>query len=225
MSRKTYLTAAVLCSVVMLSFLSGWAGAQAKEDPLPVLKTKPTVLTVFKNGLGFFIREGTTELKNGWAVTEEVPAATLGSLWVTSLEPGAPVEETVSLLVEMEKSTPAGSLEALLGANVGKKVVVTANNQTFEGVIKSAPGNIFILAVRDGEEVALNKGSVVKVEFPGDHVVNVTSKAPAKRMKFKVAGRSSKGRLMLAYLQKGVTWQPSYLVNIEDPKKARLTMK
>lgn len=225
MSRKNRLLAAVLCSAVMLSFLSGAAAGRAGEDSLPVLKTKPTVLTVFKNGLGFFIREGTTELKNGWAVTEEVPAAALGSLWVTSLEPGAPVEETVSLLVEVEKSTPAGSLEALLGANVGRKVVVTANSQTFEGVIKSAPANIFILAVRDGGEVALNKGSVVKVEFSGDYVANVTSKAPAKRMKFKVAGRAPKARLMLAYLQRGITWQPSYLVNIEDPKKARLTMK
>jgi hypothetical protein len=209
----------------MLSSLSGWAAGQAKEEPLPVLKTKPKILTVFKNGLGFFIREGATDLKNGWAVTEEVPAAALGSLWVTSLEPGSPVEETVSLIVELEKETPAGSLEALLAANVGKKVVLTANNQAFEGVIKAAPGTIVILATSDREEIVLNKGSVFKVEFRGDHVVNVASKAPAKRMKFKVAGRASKARLMLSYLQKGVTWQPSYLVNIEDPKKARLTMK
>jgi len=225
MSRKTYLASAVLCSVVMLSSLSGRAGGQSKDEPLPVLKTKPKIVTIFKNGLGFFIREGTTDLKNGWAITEEVPAAALGSLWVTSLEPGAPVEETVALIVELEKETPAGSLEALLAANVGKKVVVTANNQAFEGVIKSAPGTIVILATRDGAEVALNKGSVFKVEFLGEHAVNVTSKALAKRMKFKLAGRAPKARLMLSYLQKGVTWQPSYLVNIEDPKKARLTMK
>jgi len=201
------------------------AAGQSKDEPLPVLKTKPKILTVFKNGLGFFIREGTTDLKNGWAVTEEVPAAALGSLWVTSLEPGAPVEETVALIVELEKETPAGSLETLLAANVGKKVVVTANNQTFEGVIKSAPGTIVILTTRDGAEVALNKGSVFKVEFPGEHAVNITSNVLAKRMKFKLAGRAPKARLMLSYLQKGVTWQPSYLVNIEDPKKARLTMK
>ena len=225
MSRKPCLAVTVFYLTVIISGSVAWAGGQAKEEPLPVLKTKPAILTVFKNGLGFFIRQGTTELKNGWAITEVVPAAALGSLWVTSLEPGSPVEETVSFLVELEKTTPAGSLDALLGANVGKKVIVTANNQTLDGVIKAAAGTLIILASRDGEEVALNKGAVVKVEFPGDHAVNVVSKAPAKRMKFKLAGRGSKSRLMLSYLQKGVTWQPSYLVNIEDPKKARLTMK
>ncbi len=225
MSKKTCFAITVLCLVTIAGGSAAWAGGQVKDEPLPVLKTKPKILTVFKNGLGFFIREGATDLKNGWAVTEEVPAAALGTLWVTSLEAGSPVEETVSLLAEVEKSTPAASLEALLGANVGKKVVVMANNQTFEGVIKAAPGNIFILTTRDGGETVLNKGAVIRIEFPGDHAVNVTSKAPAKRMKFKLAGRASKGRLMLSYLQKGVTWQPSYLVNIEDPKKARLTMK
>lgn len=225
MSKKICLAVAVLCLTFIVGGSMAWAGAQAKEEPLPVLKTKPVILTVFKNGLGFFTREGTTELRNGWAVTEEVPAAALGSLWVTSLEPGSPVEETVTYIVEVEKPAPAGSLDALLAANIGKKVVLTANNQVLEGVIKAAPGTVVILTMREGGEVALNKGAVSKVEFQGDHAVDVTAKSPAKRMKFKLAGRGSKGRLMLSYLQKGITWQPSYLVNIEDPKKARLTMK
>jgi hypothetical protein len=142
------------------------------DEPLPVLKTKPKILTVFKNGLGFFIREGTSDLKNGWAFTEEVPAAALGTLWVTSLEPGSPVEETVSAVVELEKETPAGSLEALLAANVGKKVILTANNQAFEGVIKAAPGNIVILATSDREDIVLNKGSIQN-RIPQRHVISI----------------------------------------------------
>ena len=225
MSKKICHSVAILCFVFIVGGSTAWAGAQTKEEPLPVLKTKPTILTVFKNGLGFFTREGTTELRNGWAVTEEVPAAALGSLWITSLEPGSPVEETVSYIVEVEKSAPAGSLDALITANIGKKIVLTANNQIFEGVIKAASGN-----GRHPDDARRRRGRPQqrlgrKVEFHGDHAVDVAAKSPAKRMKFKLAGRGSKGRLMLSYLQKGVTWQPSYLVNIEDPKKARLTMK
>jgi len=225
MSKKIRHAIAVLCLTFIASGSMSWAGQQTKEETLPVLKTKPTILTVFKNGLGFFIREGTGDLRNGWAVTEEVPAAALGSLWITSLELGSPVEETVSTIVEAEKAAPAGNLDALLSANVGKKVILTANNQTLEGVVKSAPGTVIILATLEGREIALNKGAVSKVEFPGDHALDVMAKSQAKRMKFKLAGRGTKARLMVSYLQKGVTWQPSYLVNIEDPKKARLTMK
>jgi len=224
-SKKTYLGMTIVGLAVLIGFFVGRAGAQSKQESLPVLKTSPKILIVFKNGLGFFMREGTTSLRDGWAVTEGVPSAALGSFWVTALDAGSVVEESVSFLEETEKETPAQTLEALLGANVGKKVVLTANNERFEGVIKAAPGQIVLLAVGDGEEIALNKAAVVKVEFLGPHAANTSGKVQVKRMKFKIADGSKQARLMLSYLQKGVTWLPSYLVNIEDPKRARLSMK
>jgi len=225
MSRTPRSRAFAFCAAALSLSALAVAGARAKEEPLPVLKTAPRILTVFKNGLGFFMREGTTPLRNGWAVTESVPSAALGSLWVTALDGDAIVEDAVSFLAETETQAAAQTLDALIGANVGRKAALTANSQRYEGVIKAAPGQIVILAVGGGEEIALARAAVDKVEFAGPYAEMTVSKTTAKRMKLRVTGGGKQARLMLSYLQKGVTWQPSYLVNIEDPKRARLSLK
>ncbi|MQY57126.1 hypothetical protein GH140_02905, partial [bacterium] len=37
-----------------------------KDNPLPILQTKAKTLAIFKNGLGFFIREGEVELHGNY---------------------------------------------------------------------------------------------------------------------------------------------------------------
>ena len=52
----------------------------AKDDNPHVWKSKVTSVAVFKNGLGFFMREGDVELRDGWALAKEVPPALFGTL-------------------------------------------------------------------------------------------------------------------------------------------------
>ena len=213
-----------------------------KENPLPVLNTKPKTIAVFKNGLGFFIREGEVELLDKWAVTESVPQATLGSLWIGSLDEDTQIEEVIGFFEELKSVTEAITLQDLLKANIGKKAAVTVNNQVIEGTIRSVPEDrvpysesilqrvpsqpavIAIISTKEGE-VAINKNAVSKIEFPPNFSTKIPSQERAKRIKFKLATRKKKAVLSLSYLQKGISWIPSYLVNIEDSKKARITMK
>ncbi len=213
-----------------------------KENPLPVLNTKPKTIAVFKNGLGFFIREGEVELLDKWAVTESVPQATLGSLWIGSLDEDTQIEEVIGFFEELKSVTEAITLQDLLKANIGKKAAVTVNNQVIEGIIRSVPEDrvpysesilqripsqpavIAIISTKEGE-VAINKNAVSKIEFPPNFSTKIPSQERAKRIKFKLATRKKKAALSLSYLQKGISWIPSYLVNIEHPKKARITMK
>ena len=225
---------------MVLSAFSMAAGD--RENPLPVLKTKPRTLAIFKNGLGFFIREGEVELQDKWAVTEYVPQASLGSLWIGSLDKDTQIEEVIGFLQDVQSETEAVTLQELLRANIGKKVKVTAQNQVIEGVIKSVPekramyhqipqqrvqpppGAIVIISTKDGE-IAVNKNAVLKIEFPSSYSTQILSQGKEKRLKFRLSTPKKKARLSLSYLQKGISWIPSYLVNIEDPKKARITMK
>lgn len=227
--------------VMIISSIKMFA-SEVKDNPLPVLNTKPKTIAVFKNGLGFFIREGEVELLDRWAVTECVPQATLGSLWIGSLDEGTQIEEVVGFLEDLRSETEAITLQELLKANVGRKAVITANNQVIEGTIKSVPEDripysesmlqripsqpavIAIISTKEGE-VVINKNTVSKIEFPPNFSTKISSQKRAKRIKFKLASRKKKTKLSLSYLQKGISWIPSYLVNIEDPKKARITMK
>jgi len=224
----------------------------AKDSSLPVLNTKAKNIAVFKNGLGFFMREGTVRLNDGWAVTEYVPNASLGSLWIGSLDKDSILEEVIGFKEDVQRSFEAISIEELLASNIGKKVKITYSDKMIEGTIKSVPEarapekgegsgidygrNVYdprlqpksaaIVIIDSGDgEVVLNKGNISRVEFSKGFSASYMSKEKAKRIRFKVAGSKKEAKLGLSYLQKGINWAPSYLVNLEDSKKARITMK
>jgi len=213
-----------------------------KDNPLPILQTKAKTLAIFKNGLGFFIREGEVELHENWAVTKYVPQAALGSLWIGSLDKDAQLEEVIGFFEDVKSEGEAITLQEMLHANVGKKAKITAHNQIIEGIIKSIPENrepyqesaqqrvqpyqglIVIISTKEGD-VAINKNAISKIEFSPGYSKRILSQRKEKRIKFKISTPKKKAKLSLSYLQKGISWIPSYLVNIEDPKKARITMK
>lgn len=233
-------------------FLSFPIFASAKEISLPVLNTKAKTIAVFKNGLGFFIREGVVILHDGWAVTEYVPNASLGTIWIGSMEKDALLEEVIGFREDIKRPSEAVSMEELLESNIGKRVKITHSDRIIEGTIRAVPETrepgkedrartdygrytyeprlqpklaaIVIIDTEDGE-VVINKNNISKVEFPKDFSTKYLSKEKAKRIKFKVATSKREAKLGLCYLQKGVNWVPSYLINIEDPKRARITMK
>jgi hypothetical protein len=242
MSKQHFVKIALFALLGMILTTLSMSAAEEKINPLPELNTKAKTIAVFKNGLGFFIREGEVDLLNKWAVTEYVPKATLGSLWIGSLDKDAQIEEVIGFFQKVESETEAITLQELLKVNIGKKAKITANNRLIEGIIQSVPenrvpypettqervqsypGTIVIIRTKEGD-VALNKNAVSKIEFPTSYSTQTQSQRKEKRIKFKVATPKKKAKLSLSYLQKGISWIPSYLVNIEDPKKARITMK
>jgi len=251
MSKKCLIGVSLLI-LSGVSFLLYPTLGPAKDSPLPVLTTKAKNIAVFKNGLGFFMRTGTVRLSDGWAVTEYVPNASLGSLWIGSLEKDTILEEVIGFKEDVQRSFEAISIEELLASNIGKKVKITYGDKIIEGTIKSVPeartsergegsgiaytrnvydpglqpkaAAIVVIDIGDGE-VVLNKGNISKVEFPKGFSTSCLIKEKAKRIRFKVAASKKEVGLGLSYLQKGISWVPSYLVNLEDSKKARITMK
>jgi hypothetical protein len=220
-----------------------------REDPLPLLNTKPKTIAVFKNGLGFFIREGETALSNGWAVTKHVPNAALGTLWVGTLDKDAYLEDVIGFMENVKSETEAISFQELLKANVGTRAKITVHNQIIEGIIKSVPENrmpysetfqlyshlaprniqpqsavIAIIKTEDGD-VTINKNAITRMEFPANYSTKILSQRNERRIKFRVNSAKKKANLSISYLQKDISWIPSYLVNIENPEKARITMK
>ncbi len=139
------------------------------------------------------MREGTVRLNDGWAVTEYVPNASLGSLWIGSLDKDTILEEVIGFKEGLQRTFEAISIEELLASNIGKKVKITYGDKIIEGTIKSVPeakeperkdgsgtdygrniydsriqpklAAIVILDTGDGE-VVLNKSNISKIEFP-----------------------------------------------------------
>jgi hypothetical protein len=114
--------ALLIAATVGYGFLSFPALAQ---DDLPVVKPEVKTLAVFKNGLGFVFKSGDVRLKDGWARMDELPAASLGSLWFGTTSKTSPVTDVISYRQKVAESSEAVTLAELLSANVGKRVAIT----------------------------------------------------------------------------------------------------
>ncbi len=80
--------------VVLLSVSACRYPATMAQDAAPlrparenahVWRPQTRSVAVFENGLGFFMREGSVQLRDGWCVAGEVPPAAFGTLAIYSL--------------------------------------------------------------------------------------------------------------------------------------------
>ena len=74
-------------AAALAAFLAASAYGQMERDEQDnpyQWKSRLTSVAVFKNGLGFFTREGEVDLWDGWALADHLPPATFGTLAVYS---------------------------------------------------------------------------------------------------------------------------------------------
>ncbi len=85
----------IICCLLVLMFSMGAVSKESaegkKENPY-LWKTKVSSVTVFKNGLGFFMRQGQTELRDGWCISGAIPPASFGTLAIFPHEEGRTVD-------------------------------------------------------------------------------------------------------------------------------------
>ncbi|HET6457112.1 MAG TPA: hypothetical protein VFI02_22155 [Armatimonadota bacterium] len=190
----------------------------------PSVTSKTRTVAAFKNGLGYFLQEGEVKLTEGWAVSDNLPSAALGTYWVGSPKSGVTVERLVALQEDVTRTVPAGSIQELLEVNVGKGVRLTVSDKLVQGKLIAAPSTLALIQTATGT-TAINKASVSWVEIEGAAEANRSITEKAKRLRFKITGAKDKAPITIGYLQKGITWAPAYLVELLTDTKARITMQ
>ena len=235
-----------------LAFLCLQTPSLAQENPagkeLPDVILKTTSVAAFKNGLGFFIRQGAANLKNGQGRIPFVPEASLGSLWLAPNDSGTTLEELVAYRYKLPKEHSVASLQELLHNNVGKSVTVGFINKEYTGEMLGISGaenatvpispagagqpptfpalqsQLLLLKV-DGKVLALNPAYINSVSLPDKPNLVFTQNDEAKALRFTLKNARDTASLTLGYLQKGLGWTPSYLISLQDEKNARITMQ
>lgn len=190
----------------------------------PSLKTRVIGASLFKNGFAVIVREADLG-GSGERILDEVPNATLGTLWITASS-GVKFKSVVATTAPTSTETSASSLEDVLGANVGKQVAIkisTAPDALLRGKLMSFSGDTAIIQ-NETETFALNRGIIQWVS--GDKGLQwkktVTGRKPAYR--FQTEGPAD-GKLYILSLERGMTWAPAYMVDISDEKKLSITAK
>jgi hypothetical protein len=101
----------------------------ARSGPAAESELKPVAVATFKNGLAFVVRQGDVPLEGGKGRIVPVPAATLGSLWITPNDAKVTLDEVVAYRYKVASQRKLTRLADLLSANAGKAVTLGYSDQ------------------------------------------------------------------------------------------------
>ncbi len=203
---------------------SGAAGAAEHDNP-HVWEPQIRSVAVFKNGMGFFMREAEVQLRDGWCVSGPVPPALFGTFAIYSVDEsrmvdvvGAGQGEVVEFDGKDGPQDLAGKL-ARLRSYTGLDVELSYKHD--EATISSAGCLDEVteeFAILNNAETlfAIRVKELIKLEildYPlRVHVVG----QPAENGRVKLG---------MAYLRKGITWIPEYSLRVIDESTAELTLR
>ena len=242
----------MLSAFLLLSF-SLAALAVERAGPGSV-QTHLKRVALFKNGLGFFVREGILSADTNVILLGPFAAPSHGTFWV-SCPAHAQLKSVTARQISVSEETRAVTVAELLRANVGKKatlytstdpesaitgeIIAFAPNRTPEPPVPYAmgqpsdmsrllpqgPGQFLLLQTDDGVR-ALDPYRVWSVQFADAEIDrNFTRDSQRIELEASLTSPNPGDWFSVSYLAKGITWAPSYLVDISDPKQARLTAK
>lgn len=187
----------------MLSFLASTV-LLAQEQPRNfAFENRLRSVAVFRDGFGYYVREGRVKLENGWATTNFLPSAIRGTLWVYTLDKGDTIDQVVSTRDnKLEFSSPQ-DLRARLADKIGLRMaVVLRNGQRFEGELARLLDDMLLLRVGEGYNA-----------IPYDQVGSVILLGYPVRIKVQTSAPNKVTTLGFAYLQEGIRWEPSYVLS------------
>ncbi len=226
---------AIVTLLALLCFLPRALGADSDSPPIAgttkenpyVWKPKTRSVSVFKNGYGFFTRQATVALHEGWGHAADVPPATFGTLAIYSQDPKQLVDivgvgDGELIRFEVPGDDPVSpesrrtALTSALGTSV--KLVVRSNEQMrdVEGVVEAISGEYVVLQQGNtSAAIAIHSiQSLQRATLPLRFHVLQDEKKTAESVD-----------LHMAYLRSGIVWIPEYTLKLIDEETAELTLR
>jgi hypothetical protein len=221
-ARRTMNATAALATT--MSCLSAHAG----EANPHVWSPKTKSVAVFKDGLGFFVREGDVALRDGWCMAREVPPAAFGTLAVYAHDEERMVDlvgtgDAQSVAFDgIDAPDDVAERQRRLEAAKGLRVRLTTGGDdgspraAAEGIVRSI-GPEFVVLEDAGPHYAVDIDEIRTLEL-----LQLPLRVHVAAGDADAAGDTTLG---MAYLRKGITWIPEYTLRIIDDEYAELTLR
>lgn len=232
----------------------GFVGYVFAEESATEAKMELKQVSLFKNGLGFFVWEVTIpqKVKSFYIVPET--AASHGTFWV-SYPPKVDVESVVAKEVEAKEQVETTTVADLLKGNIGRKVKVYFTDKPDANVEAKLlkvteeprmsppnpynpgrfvggeyPGyygirNMVFLGTDEGQ-IAVSADRIARVDFK-DKEPAAKYEKKSSRMQLDISLKKAAGgqKITVSCLAKGATWVPSYMIDITEPNNAKIAAK
>ncbi len=233
-------------TIAVVALIASLVPTLAAAEPVTV-ETQVRSVALFKNGLGFFTRSGELPAAPAEIEVGPLPAAAHGTLWLGWDQP-TQFDHLRARATTGYESRVAGSIPELLEANVGRRVRLEFGSEfrpPVEGVLKAvptaqrpAPPNPYmsvqpppsseatiVLVQTEAGMVVVDRRAVERIVFLEEPQTTVADETQRIVLSGTLTAGPAGGPLSITYLAKGMTWAPSYLVDISDAAQALLTAK
>jgi hypothetical protein len=200
--------------------------ADAKKENPYLWKSKVASVTIFKNGLGFFLRQGQTQLRDGWCIAGAIPPASFGTLVIFPTDANRTVDtigtgngDTVEfdgIDAPDDIAVKRSRLQSCMYLKVQLSYLDNKKAGSAAGKVVSVGDDYVILDAENSNFAVPLEGitKLVVLENPLRIHVQSDDKKPAE-----------KTTLAMAYLRKGITWIPEYTLKLLDEDTAELTLR
>lgn len=204
---------------------AGQVSGSDAENP-HVWEPKMKSVAVFKNGLGFFTREGKVKLRDGWCYARDVPPAAFGTLAVYARSEQQAVDLVgagpgeVAAFDGHDAPQDTDSKRQRLEAHVGLKVELHYEQRN---AARSAAGELvsigaeYVVLEAASQTLAVPLAKITKMQ-----VLDMPLRVHVRQEDEKTASEADLG---IAYLRKGIMWIPEYTLNVLDEETAELTLR
>ncbi len=200
------------------ALLSVLLGNQAPNPPMSAASPARLVgASMFKNG--FAITQCVIDVsKPGATIVIPIPQGALGTLWFTPSE-GITLD---SVVVENEPvpttaTRTVSSIDELIDLNVGSMVTLVVAEKEgppsrLSGKLVGATGSVLVIEGSDTTR-GIARSTVLSMEGKGLKWSSTSeSSSPRRVMRVRTSGRA--GHVGVVALERGLTWSPSYAVNL-----------
>lgn len=192
----------------------------------PLVEWKVTGASLFKNGYGVVFREAVIPAGKTAFHAPMMGQASLGSLWFTASK-DVKIQRIATVNRAGTVTTAASGIPEILALNVGSKLTLhllrpgMTGQQMVEATIKEVLPNMVVVTTSLGEEI-LPIGIIQSLTSPGGLKVKRDIQASETALEFSAIGPAGSKIYSMA-IQSGISWSPSYAVELIDDSKLRLT--
>jgi len=236
-------------TVCMVCFVSTVRGGEPRE-----VTTEVRQVALFKNGLGYFLREGKLPDEAGPFVIRALPASSHGTFWI-SCDRSVRLPSLVAREARRTETVEVTGLTDLVRANLGKKArlfgvgeepvvgrlldLVAAEPEQAADPYASGPASfrsgrypdsgydreIVFLETEEGM-VAVSPRRLQRVDILQQDVNrSLETEVGTVELAGVLAEARGKRDFTVSYLAKGITWAPSYRIDIADGDLAAISAK
>jgi len=199
---------------------------------------KTSSISIFKNGTAFFIKSGEVSASNGvYRMKKNIPPALSATFWITSPDDQLAFISSYVDTLQVPQKTVANSMVDLINANLGQRARLhIGKDEIIEGIAEDIGRNDpktqskdhpLISLKMDGRWMSILKNEIRRIEFfeQPNQLLEWNKQEIKPVLEVNFASARKKQSLQMMYLSRNLNWTPTYLIELIDEEKARLTLR